>query len=84
MSKVKKILKSQTGQGIWEYMITLIGIGVVAFAVSKALKTGLVGKEGAEDGGGTVDNVVKGVEGLIKDTLPDNGAGAGAGTGTGE
>lgn len=65
MSKVKKILKSQTGQGIWEYMITLIGIGVVAFAVSKALNTGLTGDNG------TTNKVVEGVNGLITDTLPE-------------
>ncbi len=67
MSKVKKVLKSQTGQGVWEYMVILIGIGAIAFAVSKSLNTGLTSGED----GGTTGKVVKGVEDLIKTTVDD-------------
>lgn len=64
MSKIKRILKSQTGQGVWEYMVILVGIGAVAFAVSKALNSGLVG--GTEGGsGGTTGKVVENIEILI-------------------
>ena len=76
MSKVKKILKSQTGQGIWEYMVTLIGIGAVAFAISKALHTGLVGSGIGDDASGT-GKVVNKVNGLI-----DGAAKIGTETGT--
>lgn len=72
MSKIKKILKSQTGQGVWEYMVILIGIGAIAFAVSKALNSGLVGDgSGVGDKGGTTGKVVKGVEDLIITTVTD-------------
>lgn len=43
------ILKNQRGQGVWEYMVILIGIAIVAVAVSAGLKTGMVG-----DGSGGV------------------------------
>lgn len=43
MNKIKAILKSEKGQGVWEYMVILVGIGAVAFFVSQALKGGLVG-----------------------------------------
>lgn len=41
------ILKNQRGQGVWEYMVILIGIAVVAVAVSAGLKTGMVGGDGS-------------------------------------
>ena len=53
MSKVKKVLKSQTGQGVWEYMVILVGIGAVAFGISKALHGGLVGSGTDDDASGT-------------------------------
>lgn len=65
MSKIKEILKSQTGQGVWEYMVILIGIGAIAFAVTKKLNTGLT----AGTDGGTTGKVVKGVEDLIGATV---------------
>jgi hypothetical protein len=64
MSKVKKVLKSQTGQGVWEYMVILVGIGAVAFGISKALHGGLVG-DGTSENSGTTGLVVDNVEGLI-------------------
>lgn len=67
MRKIKEILKSQTGQGVWEYMVVLIGIGAIAFAVTKKLNTGLT----AGTDGGTTGKVVKGVDDMIGKTVND-------------
>ena len=40
MNKIKAILKSEKGQGVWEYMVILVGIGAVAFLCRKHLKVG--------------------------------------------
>lgn len=66
---MRKIFRSQRGQGVWEYMIALIGAGAVAFAVIMALKSGLIG--GSEGSGGTVDKVTGKVDSLIDATTKD-------------
>lgn len=61
MNKIKQILKSQTGQGVWEYMVILVGIGIVAFAVTKALNTNLTGNDGSVDAvTGKLDTLIDG------------------------
>ncbi len=41
-----EILKNQKGQGTWEYMVIMVGIAVVAVAVSAGLKSGITGETG--------------------------------------
>jgi hypothetical protein len=68
MNKIKEILKSQRGQGVWEYMVILVGIGAVAYAVSVGLKSGLVGNitEGGKPGTDTTTGqVVDKIETII-------------------
>ena len=72
MNKIKQILKSQTGQGVWEYMVILVGIGAVAFGISKALHGGLVG-DSTSGNGGTTGLVVDNVEGLINNATNISG-----------
>lgn len=69
MTKIKNILKSQTGQGIWEYLIILAGVAVLGYAVSTAFKTGMVGS-GGEDTGST-GKVVNKINKIIDDTTKD-------------
>ena len=73
MNKIKEILKSQRGQGVWEYMVILVGIGAVAYAVSVGLKSGLVGNitEGNKPGNDTTTGIV--VENI--ETIIDKAAG---------
>ena len=60
MNKIKEILKSQRGQGVWEYMVVLVGIGLVAYLVTDALKEGLTEDKGI------VDNVTGSIGDLIE------------------
>lgn len=78
MNKIKAILKSEKGQGVWEYMVILVGIGAVAFLVTQALKSGLVGGEGITEET-TTDKVVNNINDLIDDSVDPNNTG-----GTGE
>ncbi|WP_054697543.1 hypothetical protein [Syntrophomonas palmitatica] len=50
MSNIKKavtILKSQKGQGVWEYVVTIIGAVVLGTAVSAFMRTNLASDTGA-------------------------------------
>jgi len=84
MKKIKEILKSQRGQGVWEYMVILVGIGAVAYAVSVGLKSGLVGDitEGTRPGDKTTTGkVVNNIESIIdKAAGTSDAGGTGAGT----
>lgn len=83
MKKIKEILKSQRGQGVWEYMVILVGIGAVAYAVSVGLKSGLVGStEGTTPGEDTTTGkVVKNINDIIgKAAGNPNTGGTGGGT----
>lgn len=63
MNKIKQILKSQTGQGVWEYMVILVGVGILAFAVTTAFHGNLTTKET-----GTVDQVTGKLDDIVKGT----------------
>lgn len=82
MKKIKEILKSQRGQGVWEYMVILVGIGAVAYAVSVGLKSGLVGSEGTTlDENTTTGKVVNNIETIIDKAAGNpNTGGTGGGT----
>jgi len=77
MNKIKEILKSQRGQGVWEYMVILVGIGAVAYAVSVGLKSGLVGStEGTTlDQNTTTGKVVGKIESIIDKAAGTSGDG---------
>ena len=76
MNKIKEILKSQRGQGVWEYMVILVGIGAVAYAVSVGLKSGLVGTEGGIPGEDTTTGKVVGkIESIIDKAAGTSGDG---------
>lgn len=65
MNKIKEILKSQKGQGVWEYMIILVGIGAVAVAITAVLNTGLVTGNGTDPS--ATENVTSKINTLIDD-----------------
>lgn len=68
LKKVMKIMKDERGQGVWEYMVALIGIAIVAYAVTSSLNTGLT----ADDG--VVDTVTGKVGDIITDTTTLDGS----------